>query len=136
MPPLPVVGTIINTEAGDPRRLSRPEVALPAADPLKAEIVELDVAIMVVPDVPEQHRLAKAIIRRLAKVPGQGTAELQLSNHSATICQLGMSLIRALRSDAMPQTMAGFASAVRALQPNYSRTRQVQGCRRASPTTH
>jgi hypothetical protein len=33
MPPPPVVGMIINTKAGDPRRLSRPEVALPAADP-------------------------------------------------------------------------------------------------------
>jgi hypothetical protein len=33
---LPVVGMIINIEAGDPSRLSRPEVALPTADPHKA----------------------------------------------------------------------------------------------------
>src|SRR5712671_4578743 len=64
---LPVVGMIINIEAGDPRRLPRPEVALPAADPHKAEIVELDVAIMALADVPEQHRFTKAVIRRLGK---------------------------------------------------------------------
>src|SRR5215469_16225444 len=46
-----------------------------------------------------------------AKVHGQGTAQLQLSNQSPTICQLGTLLIRALRSDAMPQTLAGFAAA-------------------------
>src|SRR5260370_22943247 len=42
---LPVVGMIINIEAGDPRSLSRPEIALPAADPRNAEIFELDVAL-------------------------------------------------------------------------------------------
>jgi hypothetical protein len=136
MPPLPVVGMIINIEAGDPHRLSRPEVALPAAAPLKAEIVELDVAIMAVPDVPNSTDSQKPLSGAWAKVHAQGTAERQFSNHMPTIRQLGMSLIRAFRSDAMPQTMAGFAGAVRALQPNYSRTRQVQGCRRASPTTH
>jgi hypothetical protein len=36
-------------------------------------------------------------------VQGQGTAQLQLSNQSPTICQLGMSPIQALRSDAMLQ---------------------------------
>src|SRR5437667_912769 len=50
---LPVVGMIIDIEAGDPGRLSRPEIALPAADPHKAEIVELDIAIMAFADVPE-----------------------------------------------------------------------------------
>jgi hypothetical protein len=41
-----------------------------------------------------------------AKVHGQGTAQLQLSNHSPTICQLGMSLIRTLRSNAVSPTIA------------------------------
>src|SRR5258708_37530934 len=64
---LPVIGMIINIEAGDPSRLSCPEVALPAPDPHKAQIVELDVAIMALADVPEQHRFTKAAIRGLGK---------------------------------------------------------------------
>src|SRR5690242_18652234 len=64
---LPVVGMIINKEAGHPCRLSRPQVALPAADPHKTELVELDVAIMALADVPEQHRFTKAVIGRLGK---------------------------------------------------------------------
>src|SRR5215813_12200241 len=52
-----------------------------------------------------------------AKVHGQGTAQLQLSNQSPTMCQLGMSLIRTLRSDAMLPRIAGFAGAVRVLLP-------------------
>src|ERR1700729_3056099 len=46
-----------------------------------------------------------------AKVHGQGTAQLQLSNQSPTMCQLGTSLIRALRSDALSPTIA-FVDAV------------------------
>ena len=91
---LPVVGMIIYIEAGDPCRLSRPQIALPAADPHKAQIVELDVAVMAFADAPEQHRLAEAVSGACAKVQGQGTAQLQLSNQLPTICQLGMSLIR------------------------------------------
>src|SRR5438105_8845295 len=49
---LPVVGMIIDIEASDPGRPSRPQVALPAADPYKAEIVELDIAVMAFADVP------------------------------------------------------------------------------------
>src|SRR5215831_4533976 len=64
---LPVIGMIIDVQAGHPRRLSRPEVAFPAADPHKAEIFELDVAMMALADVPEQHRFTKAVIRRLGK---------------------------------------------------------------------
>src|SRR5882762_2206636 len=43
---LPVVGMIIDIKAGDPGRLSRPQIALPVADPHNAEIVELDIAVM------------------------------------------------------------------------------------------
>jgi hypothetical protein len=46
---------IIDIEAGDPGRLSRPQIALLAADPHKAEIVELDIAVMAFANVPEQH---------------------------------------------------------------------------------
>ena len=58
---------IIDIEAGDPRRLSRPEITLPTADPNKAEIIELNIAVMAFADVPEQHRFAEAIIGRLGK---------------------------------------------------------------------
>src|SRR6516162_7975154 len=45
-----------------------------------------------------------------AKVHGQGTAQLQLSNQSPTICQLGKSLIWALRSDRRRRIIAGLAA--------------------------
>src|SRR5262245_42621319 len=70
---LPVVGMVINIEAGHPGRPSRPQVALPTADPHKTEIVELDVAIMALADVPEQHRFTKAVIGR----PGKGARALK-----------------------------------------------------------
>src|SRR5262249_61506078 len=43
---LPVVGVLVDIEAGDALCLARPEIALPAADPHKAQIVQLDVAVM------------------------------------------------------------------------------------------
>jgi hypothetical protein len=46
---------IINVQASYPRRISRPEVALPSADTRIAEIVELDLAIMALADVPKQN---------------------------------------------------------------------------------
>src|ERR1700722_17369206 len=45
-----------------------------------------------------------------------------------------MSLIRALRSDAMAKTIAGFGDAVRALPSTYSGTGYAR-CRLAPPTT-
>src|SRR5689334_16768959 len=64
---LPVIGMLVDIEAGDARCLARPEVAFPAADPHKAQIVELDVAVMALAHMPEQHRLAKPVVRRLAE---------------------------------------------------------------------
>jgi hypothetical protein len=46
---------IINVQTGYPRRLSRLEMTLPAADTHIAEIVELDLAIMALADVPKQN---------------------------------------------------------------------------------
>src|SRR5262249_18761801 len=69
---LPVVGMIIDVAPSEPRRLPRTEVALPSADPHKAEVVELDIAVMAFADVPEQHRFAEAIIGRLCKGAGAG----------------------------------------------------------------
>src|SRR5262249_27691524 len=77
---LPVVGMIVDIEAGDAGRLSRPEVALPAADPHKAEIVELHIAVMAFADVPEQHRFTEAVIGCLRKGAGAG-------NRAATVVE-------------------------------------------------
>src|SRR5205085_10844499 len=67
---LPVIGMLVDVESGDAARLTRPQIALPAADSHKAQIVELDVAVMALAHMPEQHRLAKAVIRRLRKGAG------------------------------------------------------------------
>jgi hypothetical protein len=50
--------------------------------------------------LPEQATRRSVQDRLLScqQLHGQGTAQLQLSNHSPTMCQLGMSLIRTLRS--------------------------------------
>jgi len=47
-----------------------------AADPHKAEIVELDVAIVTFPNVPEKNNLAEVVVRRLTERAGtrNGTA--------------------------------------------------------------
>jgi hypothetical protein len=49
---------------------------------------------MALADVPKQHDSQKPLSGAWAKVHGQGTAQLQLSNHSPAMCQFGMSLIR------------------------------------------
>src|SRR5436190_20949326 len=64
---LPVAGMFVDIHAANPSRLSCPEVALPTADAHKAQIVEFDVAVMALADVPKQHRLAKTVVGRLGE---------------------------------------------------------------------
>ena len=77
---LALVGALVDEDAGGSLGLSRPQIALPSPDPDEAQIVEADVAIVAMPDVPKQHRLADAAIRSLRKVHGHATAQLPLSN--------------------------------------------------------
>src|SRR4051812_20128692 len=64
---LAVIGMLIDIEPSDPGGLALPEIALPTADPHEAQIVELNVAVMALADMPEQHRLTEAVIRRLCE---------------------------------------------------------------------
>jgi hypothetical protein len=64
---LALVGAVINEDASCPLGLSRPEIAFPSAHPDEAQTVEIDVAVMALPDVPEQHRLAEAVVRGLGE---------------------------------------------------------------------
>src|SRR4051812_8711215 len=64
---LAIIGVLIDIEPSNPGRLARPEIALPTADPHEAQIVEFNVAVMALADMPEQHRLAEAVIRRLCE---------------------------------------------------------------------
>src|SRR4051812_18599780 len=52
---LAVISVFINVEPGDPARLARPEIALPPADPHEAQVIELNVTVMALADMPEQH---------------------------------------------------------------------------------
>src|SRR6516165_849072 len=61
---------IVDEDAGSSLGFSRPQITLPSPDPDEAQIVEADVAIVAMPDVPKQHRLADAAIRSLRKVHG------------------------------------------------------------------
>ncbi len=107
---------IIDIEPSDPGRLSRPEITLPTADPNKAEIVELDVAVMALADVPEQHRFTKAVIRRLGKGARAWNCAAAVVEPVADDVPARNVAHPALRSDAMAKTIAGFGDAVRALQ--------------------
>ena len=69
---LAIVGAFVDVETGRARRLSGPQIALPPADPDKAQIVEVDVAVMAALDVPEQYGVAEAVIRGLRKGAGAG----------------------------------------------------------------
>src|ERR1700738_3580416 len=74
---LPVVGVIIDIEARDPGRLSRPEITLPTADPNKAEIIELNIA------VTAFGRARTAPIRRSHyRAPGQRCRGMELRSCS------------------------------------------------------
>jgi hypothetical protein len=64
---LALVGALVNEDAGSSPGLSGPKVALPSPDPDKAQMVEVDIAEVPLPDVPKQHRFAEAIIRSLGE---------------------------------------------------------------------
>jgi len=58
---------LVDEEAGGSLGLSRPQIALPSPDPNKAQIIERDVAVVALPDMPKQNRLTDAVIRSLRK---------------------------------------------------------------------
>jgi hypothetical protein len=70
---LALVGAVVDEDAGAPLGLSRPEIAFPSSRPDEAQTVEIDIAVMAVPDVPEQDRLAEAVVRGLGE--GAGTRD-------------------------------------------------------------
>jgi hypothetical protein len=64
---LTLVGALVDEDAGGPLGLSRPQITLPSSDPEEAQFVQVDIAVMALPDVPKQDRLAKAVIRGLGE---------------------------------------------------------------------
>jgi hypothetical protein len=107
---------IVDIEASDPCGLPRPEITLPTADPNKAEIIELNIAVMAFADVPEQHRFTKTVIRRLGKGARTWNCAAAVVEPVADDVPARNVAHPALRSDAMAKTIAGFGDAVRALQ--------------------
>src|SRR6516165_6311984 len=67
---LALVGTLVDEDTGAALGLSRPEIAFPSSHPDEAQTVEIDVAVMALPDVPEQDRLAEVVVRGLRKGAG------------------------------------------------------------------
>src|SRR5205807_4634150 len=67
---LALVGTVVDEDAGRPLGLPRPEIAFPSSHPDEAQIVEINIAVMAMSDVPEQHRLAEAVVRGLGEGAG------------------------------------------------------------------
>ena len=65
-----LVGTLVDEETGRPLGLTRPEIALPSAHPDEAETIEIDVAVLATLDVPEEDRLAEAVVWRLSERAG------------------------------------------------------------------
>ena len=64
---LPLVRTLVDEDAGGALDLAGPQVALPSPDANEAQIIEIDVAVMALPNVPKQDRLAHSVIRGLGK---------------------------------------------------------------------
>src|SRR5262249_43493216 len=67
---LTLVGALVDKDAGGPLGLSRPQITFPPSHTDKAQIVEIDIAVMTGPDVPEKHRLAEAVVRGLREGAG------------------------------------------------------------------
>jgi hypothetical protein len=49
---------------------SRPQITFPSSHADKAQAVEIDIAVMTRPDVPEKDRLAEAVVRSLCERAG------------------------------------------------------------------
>src|SRR5207248_1583318 len=117
---LPVAGMFVDIHAADPSRLSCPEVALPAADPHKAQVVEFDVAVMALADVPKQHRLAKTVVGRLGEGARAGNRAAAVVEPLACDVPIRNVAHPALRSNAvlatipLPRTASGQPAAGRA----------------------
>src|SRR5262249_5260907 len=67
-----LVRALVDEETGRPLGLPSPEIAFPAPDPEEAQTVESDIAVVALPDVPEEDRLAIAVVRGLGKSAGAG----------------------------------------------------------------
>src|SRR5262249_25460761 len=67
---LALVGAIVDEDAGAPLGLPCPEIAFPSSHPAEAQTVEIDIPVMALPDVPEQDRLAEAVVRSLGERAG------------------------------------------------------------------
>src|SRR5262249_33667616 len=67
---LTLVGALVDKDAGGPLGPSRPQITFPSSHTDKAQIVEIDIAVMTGPDVPEKHRLAEAVVRGLREGAG------------------------------------------------------------------
>src|SRR5262249_10404012 len=67
---LALVGAIVDEDPGAPLGLPRPQIAFPSSHPDEAQTVEIDIAVMALPDVPEQDRLAEAVVRGLGERAG------------------------------------------------------------------
>jgi hypothetical protein len=69
---LALIGTFVDKDAGSPLGLSRPQITFPSSHSDKAQIVETNIPVMTTSDVPEQDRLANAIVRGLGEGAGAG----------------------------------------------------------------
>ena len=75
---LALVGALVDEETGRALGLPRPKITFPSADPDEAETVEIDIAVPAALDVPEEDRLAEAVVWRLGEGAG-GTRQRSCS---------------------------------------------------------
>src|SRR5262245_44430835 len=69
---LALVRALVNEDTSRPLCLPGPEIAFPAPNPEEAQTVESDVAVVALPDVPEENRLAVPVVWGLGKGAGAG----------------------------------------------------------------
>ena len=67
---LAFVGTLVDEDASSPFCLPRPEIAFPSSHADEAQIIEIDITVAAITDVPEQNRFTKAVVRCLGECAG------------------------------------------------------------------
>jgi hypothetical protein len=104
---LALVGALVDEDAGGSLDLSCPQITLPTSNPDEAQIIEIDIAVLAVPNVPKQDRLAGAVVRGLGERAwarnGAG-AIVEPVSRDVPAGNLGQDLVRGLRPRGLSPT--------------------------------
>ena len=108
---LTLVGAFVDKDAGGPLGPSRPQITFPSSHTDKAQIVEIDIAVMTGPDVPEKDRLAEAVVWSLCEGAGASdgaAAIVKPISPDVPVGNLSHEDLQAEQSDCIEKASASF----------------------------